>query len=161
MPQMAYDRPAMDEIQPPQSASRAERRGRAVAWKLLAVAGLYWLGLVLITHWPGSLMPRFRLPFVSADKLVHFAIFCGLSFLVSAAAAIWFRPSWTSRLAVFGALALYAALDELTQAFVPLREPSVKDWFADVAGAAAGMALFTFFYWQRKHIGEREASASR
>ena len=40
---------------------------------------------------------------------------------------------------------LYGATDELHQAFVPGRDPSVGDWMADVAGVLMGFLLLRFF----------------
>ena len=39
------------------------------------------------------------------------------------------------------ALWVFAALDELAQGWVPGRQPSLADWFADMGGALIGMAL--------------------
>lgn len=47
-------------------------------------------------------------------------------------------------IAVFAVLAVYAAIDELTQ--IPVgRTGSVNDWLADVVGAAIGLVLFAVF----------------
>jgi VanZ family protein len=44
------------------------------------------------------------------------------------------------------AIAVFAVADEVTQMFVG-REPSARDWLADVAGAAVGLIMFRA--WQR------------
>jgi VanZ family protein len=39
-------------------------------------------------------------------------------------------------------LALYAAMDELTQGLVRFRVPDYRDWVADILGIVAGCFLF-------------------
>ncbi len=39
------------------------------------------------------------------------------------------------------ATSLYGASDEWHQAFVPMRESSIRDWYADVIGAALGSVI--------------------
>jgi VanZ family protein len=81
-------------------------------------------------------------PIPHLDKIVHAAGFAGLAFFVCLAASSWWRPGLAIYLGVIGLLAIYAALDELTQGLVRHRQPDLKDWVADVAGTLAGVALF-------------------
>jgi VanZ family protein len=83
--------------------------------------------------------------FLFRDKLAHFVEYFILGLLL-------FRSvRWNisaSGWATFGFLvsvaATIGALNEFCQSFVPGREMSIGDWFADTAGAVAGVALFTF-----------------
>lgn len=51
--------------------------------------------------------------------------------------------------------ALYGASDEFHQAFVPLRVPDPIDWLTDVAGACAGVALYTSVSLARARVWAR------
>ena len=68
-------------------------------------------------------------------KLVHFAVYALLCFL-------WWRllstgmPSGRAALAAFVVTSLYAASDELHQAYVEGRHGTPVDWLIDSAGAA-------------------------
>lgn len=70
------------------------------------------------------------------DKLVHVALFAGLSLLA---------PPRRLALAL---LAAYAATTEALQAVVPGRSPDAIDLLADLAGLAVG-ALVARFTWRR------------
>jgi|ERR671924_1017391 VanZ family protein len=75
------------------------------------------------------------------DKLLHFVEYGGL-------AVLWYRAfageGMTSVMAALLALAatsLYAASDEVHQAFVPERMSDVRDWISDTIGAAIAVSL--------------------
>jgi VanZ family protein len=113
---------------------------------LLAV---YWLGLVILTHMP---IHRVEPHFGNADKLVHFVLYAGLSWLLAMA---W--ETSTGRLNgrhlrfAWLAIVLFGVVDEVTQ---PLfgRDLSFWDWVADGVGAAVGLVLFT---WTRRLFSPR------
>ena len=86
-------------------------------------------------------MPEVEL-FPHADKVVHVAIYLGLTVLLWRAFAfgrVTIRGS-TIGLMIVG-VAAYGALDEITQAAVN-RTPSVGDWAADVLGILAGSLAY-------------------
>jgi VanZ family protein len=104
------------------------------------IAAALWGGfLFLITSWPNPpSVPPGGLPL---DKLTHFFLYAIQAFLLSRAIA-WGRGSYWSRiLAIVGTMALWGALDEVHQEWVPGRMMDSGDLLADVAGATVG-ALF-------------------
>ena len=104
-------------------------------------AGLacYWLGLFVATHVPTDMV---SLPGQVSDKLPHFLAYAGLAILLAAAWQITAgRLSWRQLCGAWVLLVFYAAIDESTQ--IPVgRHASIWDWVADLAGAAAGLAIF-------------------
>jgi VanZ family protein len=106
---------------------------------LSAIAGMYWLVLFAATHYPRQIP---GLDTGHLDKVVHFSAYAVLAFVVAAACTARVgRLGWSALLALVLGLAIYGALDELTQALVN-RSCSVYDWLADVAGATVGTLLF-------------------
>ena len=103
-----------------------ERAGKPGWWLL---AALYAAGIWYFSSQPGSsvgIPPPW-------DKVAHFLEFGGLAFLVA-------RASGNVRTA-FVVAALWGALDEVHQSFVPGREAGVPDWIADLVGGLAGGVL--------------------
>lgn len=95
------------------------------------------------------------------DYVAHaaeFGVLCALAWRA-------FRASpadWLSRrpaLAAWAFSALYAALDEAHQAFVPGRMATLADWLADIAGAA--LAVVATNLWLRSGIKRRIGSVRR
>jgi VanZ family protein len=108
---------------------------RAIA--LLVLAG-YWLALVVGTHWP---RPPELFGIGESDKFLHFSAYFGLAFLVCLNWALAWGMGWRHWLAIAAILAAFGAVDEITQ--IPVgRNCDLRDWFADVTGVAAGMAVF-------------------
>jgi VanZ family protein len=101
------------------------------------VVALYWLGMFGGTHWP---VPP-HAPFGNADKWMHFGAYCGLAFLVSMAIGMRRPVSLAVSLAIVVLLAVYGALDEMTQPIVG-RDCDLWDWFADMAGVLVGIGCF-------------------
>lgn len=98
--------------------------------------------LMLMTHWPTvpSLgLAAGRLPI---DKAVHFVLYGVFGALVGI--TNYFHPlsfRWpVTRL--FFALMMFAAIDELSQPFFT-RNCDLRDWIADIAGAAFGLLVST------------------
>jgi len=84
------------------------------------------------------------------DKVGHFILFGVLG-----ATLAWGARDFRKRAAHMGLLlvgTLFAASDELHQAFVPRRTPSVGDFVADVLGLAVGYLLIwtVLRRWARK-----------
>lgn len=106
-------------------------------------AALAWAAVILLaTSIPGRDLPR---SFPGADKLVHLALYAPLGLLVgrarrrpgrrvarAAATALW-----------AGGLALFAAVDEWHQDFIPGRSSDRIDWLADVVASTAGLLVAT------------------
>lgn len=78
------------------------------------------------------------------DYILHAAEYAVLGFLAARAALhLTLRTGWIVLVLVPGALAtLYGASDELHQAFVPGREPDLRDLFADGVGGFAGAVVY-------------------
>ena len=109
---------------------------RAVSWLPLL------LYMAAIFHFSSESHP---LPALTAhvwDKLLHFVEYTGLG-LLWCRALRGERLGWAAAtvLAVL-ATAAYGASDEWHQSFVPLRDSSVRDWFADALGGSAGAAAY-------------------
>jgi VanZ family protein len=109
---------------------------RRAAW---AAAG-WGVFLMALTSWPSP--PE--VPVVSAipnfDKLVHTLLYGVEGFLFCRAIA-WppaSRSAWLRALAVAGAIAVWATLDEIHQFWIPGRSMEGLDALADTTGGFAG-----------------------
>jgi VanZ family protein len=103
------------------------------------------------------------LPANTSDKVAHFAAYGLLGVLLTRAFAgsAWAGYSINAVLYAWVAATLYGLTDELHQAFVPGRTPSVGDVVADAAGAALGayVAFAVVRQFQRRRgprVKERE-----
>lgn len=100
---------------------------------------LTWVAVILvITSWPNPPVPG-SAP-AGLDKLVHFTMYGVLGGLV--ARAVDLRSGRRFAIALVS-IALFAAADEWHQEWIPDRGADVRDWLADVAGAAAGVVAMT------------------
>lgn len=114
----------------PATASPVEPFARALP------AILYMAAIFLASSLPGD-----AIGFEFDDRVAHF-----LEYFVLGALLVFFAASLrggTGRGAaalILAFVALHAAADEIHQAFVPRRDPSVKDWLFDMAGAATAVA---------------------
>jgi VanZ family protein len=117
----------------------ARRRWKPFAILAAAIV-LYWLAIFITTHLPFSTTPPDD-PY-SIDKLQHITAFAVFAVLLSAAGATLGIHRLPLYLGVIGLIAAYAALDEISQHFIPERTPDFFDWLADVAGAAIGIIAF-------------------
>jgi VanZ family protein len=103
-----------------------------------AVLVCYWLALVAGTHVPAP--PHLLVRGVS-DKWLHLVAYAGLAFLVCVNWSLWRPWNWRHCLALVAALALFGAIDELTQ--IPVgRECDLADWVADMIGTGLGLTAF-------------------
>lgn len=102
----------------------------------VVVLASYWLLIFVGTHLPAA--ADFS-PGVN-DKLKHFSAFFFLGTLLCYVtnSTNWFRRFMTIGLAAMA----YAALDEMTQRFVPGRVPSVMDFVADSAGVWSAIGIY-------------------
>jgi len=96
---------------------------------LLFLPAVAYMGLV---YYLSSLTnPPTPLHFENADKVAHLTEYAILA-----------------ALPVLGLTAVYAALDEVHQSFVPGRDASPWDWAADVAGVLLVLGLHTL--WEKR-----------
>jgi VanZ family protein len=106
------------------------------------VAAALWGGfLFALTSWPNPPSPEaggFPL-----DKLTHFTLYAVEAFLLYRAVRWEGRGgfAWTRVLTIVGILALWGALDEAHQEWIPGRRMDSDDLAADVAGAVTGGVL--------------------
>jgi VanZ family protein len=98
--------------------------------------------MVAIFHFSSESQP---MPIVTEhvwDKLLHLLEYGGLGALLYRA----LRGEGLGWAAAFVAATVvtvaYGASDEWHQSFVPLRDASVRDWFADMLGGAIGAAIY-------------------
>jgi VanZ family protein len=89
----------------------------------------------VLTHLP----PAAALP-VPNDSLAHFAGYAGLSALLWLCLWTRGRGAWRRELAVLIVMALYGAIDELTQTLTG-RTPELGDWLFDMSGALLALAV--------------------
>ena len=84
-----------------------------------------------------------RLPGDVSDKTGHFVGYAMLGALLlrGTANVRWAGVRWRASLGAVAGSALYGALDEYHQWFVPGRFSSVADWVADVSGAMAAVIV--------------------
>ena len=113
------------------------------------MSGIRWIPVVL---WAGFILTATSIPSVpappgaGADKLGHFAMYAVFGFLALRAA--WDGVPRTA-VTTFAAVALFAAVDEWHQRFIPTRSAEVADWVADVAGATVGIGAFAALKFRR------------
>ena len=106
------------------------------------IAAALWGGfLFLLTSWPNP--PAIRAGGFPVDKVTHFALYAVEAFFLYRAVAWPGRPGFAASrvLTVVGVLAVWGALDEAHQEWIPGRMMDSGDLAADVAGAAAGSAF--------------------
>jgi VanZ family protein len=95
---------------------------------------LYWILLFSATHYPKVPLPA---PIPQTDKVVHFAAFGLLAFLLWKCVESFDRQlSGRFVWIAWVVLGAYAALDEYLQQFVN-RQTSLADWLADLAGISS------------------------
>jgi putative peptidoglycan lipid II flippase len=118
-------------------------RSRTLLWRRVALAG-WWAGMTIGSHWPrldlAGLVGRRNDDFAfGLDKWVHIGAYAGLTVLALLAVGHGIRRlgGRTSVGLVMAALLLWAAIDELTQAFVPGREL----WWSDFCASSIGIGL--------------------
>jgi VanZ family protein len=110
------------------------RRVRIAATLLI----LYWVALFVATHVPVDAIELAR----NSDKVIHFAAYGGLAFLLALAMRPQRRSGLWTYAALYATVAGYGVIDELIQAFVPGRSADPLDWLADVCGAGFGLVAY-------------------
>ncbi len=105
----------------------------------IVVLAAYWLCIFTGTHLPdmGEIVD---LRFGVNDKVKHFSAFFLLGGLLC---YVTNSPRWLKRFAIMGLVGMsYAAIDEITQNFIPGRYPDVLDFVADAAGLWTAIAFY-------------------
>lgn len=103
--------------------------------------------ILLLTSVPGADIPRVSfLSFHSLDKLVHGTMYAIFAWLATHSLVRAGRPLRQAIFVVLMGIAIFGALDEWHQQFIPGRSMDLFDWTADLSGAligtfAASMAL--------------------
>ena len=93
----------------------------------------------LLTSWPNP--PSVRAP-EGTDNAVHFLLYLTFGLLTRRSA--WNgRFAWRTAALVAAGLALFAAVDEWHQLFIPGRSMELVDWIADSVGVLTGIALYS------------------
>ena len=97
---------------------------------------VYWVGLFVATHVPGEVVDHVH----TNDTLLHTVAYLGLTCLLTfVVLGRCIRP-WYVYATLFLIVAVYGAIDEMTQTLSPGRQADLGDWFCDLAGAALGLA---------------------
>lgn len=112
-------------------------RGTAARDALLWIPAIVWAGVILVlTSWPN---PQLPFSVSGLDKVVHFSMYGILGFLVGR--ALPRQRILSALVAAAVGLAVFGALDEWHQRFIPGRSADVRDWLADVTGMVLGLLL--------------------
>jgi VanZ family protein len=99
---------------------------------------LAWAALVVILSvLPGRVIPGKVIP--GLDKIAHFIFYAALALLAQHAVRKWHLTSWGI---VSVSCGVFGAILELAQQFLPGRSMSIADMLANLAGAAAGSAVY-------------------
>jgi VanZ family protein len=98
---------------------------------------LAWgLVILILTSWPS---PPSVIDLTYTDEFAHLGVYAVLGWLAGRA---MLPPYSAPRLvAVLAAIALFGALDELHQLWIPNRFATVSDWVADLVGATIGLLV--------------------
>jgi VanZ family protein len=105
------------------------------------IAAALWGGfLFLVTSWPNP--PSIPAGGFPLDKATHFLLYAVEAFLLSRAIS-WPPGGYAGSriLAVVGTMALWGAVDEVHQEWIPGRMMDSADLAADVAGATVGAGV--------------------
>jgi len=115
--------------------------------------------LEVATHWPYDPAAYLRLMLRTgrppSDKSLHFVAYAILAALVWACTRLRGLAAPRATLAVIAMVAIWAAVDEVTQPFF-YRAAEPLDWVYDMAGAAIGCAIATAL--NHCSTGERRAA---
>ncbi|MCH9001971.1 MAG: VanZ family protein [Planctomycetes bacterium] len=108
---------------------RIHKKARTAIW-----CG-YWIALFVLMHRP--LGDIGKPPFPEADKVVHFVLYFGLTWIGGWRLRANHAGHGPAKLLFWaGIYVAYGGIDEWLQSYVG-RTMSLFDWFADVAGVAA------------------------
>ena len=125
------------------SQSGLNRRRISIATAIVATAlSIYWVTLFYGTHMklPPGVLPG------HSDKLVHFCAYAALAVLLMSLRFTRGGYSWFGVICRWLILAAYGVFDEQTQKLIH-RTADLHDWYADLLGAAFGLAAVIFLVW--------------
>jgi VanZ family protein len=124
------------------------KRSTANVLRYQAPAVLWAVIIFILSSIPSVNLPKFG--WLASDKMAHvgvFMVFAGLTCRALRHQQLF--PLFSRRAFLFTVLftAVYGALDELHQYFVPGRDSDPVDWIADVAGSIVLVAAI--WMWQK------------
>lgn len=99
-----------------------------------------------------------------SDKMVHFGLYLWMGWGLGVGLWTGRTPTVGNFLAALAAAAVFAALDEWHQLWIPTRVPSMADWAADIVGATLGLVASAWLPpgWLLGSAGETtEAGSAR
>ncbi|MEI7811876.1 MAG: VanZ family protein [Ignavibacteria bacterium] len=99
---------------------------------------IYWIMLLMLTSIPGQSTPDFGI----SDKIEHAVAYMILTVLLCLTYQFQgkFKMLYRSPFVwTIATVALYGALDEIHQLFIPGRSCDIMDWMADITGAVLGL----------------------
>lgn len=113
----------------------------------------YWIIGFVLTHIP--LRSEGAVLVTNVDKVVHFFLYGGLSFVM----ATWIgthRKTVSTVVLTLLICCAYAVLDEGLQAFIPTRDASLGDWIADMVGTLAGCLCYGMLVGRTSNRASRD-----
>jgi VanZ family protein len=111
------------------------------------VLALYWPGLFVLAHIP---IPHVVQEADVSDKSLHFLAYLILTFLIWSTVSGDRKVNWhrAAPWLVLFVIVVYGILDEWLQGYVAGRSCDIRDFFTDLAGALAGLILYSFLtFW--------------
>lgn len=125
----------------------ALKRTPGFSW--YAMPAIVWSICIFIA----SSIPTYAMPALNIfemDKVIHLGVYFVLAACVFTACSHAEAPISLQRHRIAATIlfvAVYGAVDEFHQYFVPGRSVELFDWLADVSGAL--LFIFLFFVWRR------------
>jgi len=113
---------------------------------------MYLCMAFVLTHLPGNNLPQMGISqwIPDADKFAHAGLYFVLAGLMANCLRFRLHSNRVIVLITMGILAIYAAFDEWSQQFSPLRSPDFFDFIADMIGASLGVSTFAIWRWLRR-----------
>ena len=107
---------------------------------------LYWCGIFILTHISAVNVSHMVLPKYLSDKTLHYLAYLLLVFLLWFAINPQKKVKWHQATVwwIIFIVVWYGVADEWLQGYVG-RDPDVKDFYADMAGAFSSLVLLTIF----------------
>lgn len=122
--------------------TQPDKHPQAIRRALIVSCACLWVFAFVATHWPQSDLPRIE----TSDKVLHFIGYLALG-MILLGALMAHGLERARRIAIVAiTLAVYGALDEITQPIVG-RVAAFGDWLADVGGALAAIVILELAAW--------------
>lgn len=116
----------------------------------IAPAVLWAMFIFLLSNQSGDSFPKPPVPY--ADKMMHIFLYGTFGLLVARAWGFGRPLTWKIALLCLLTVIAYGASDEFHQQFIPDRSCDIRDWFADLSGAAIGILVWKQFLFSRLPI---------